>query len=49
MVTTKPEMLSTAGNVDGEPYASGSDRGTFDDRDQLLKLGKQPVLKVSIL
>ncbi|KAJ3487379.1 hypothetical protein NLG97_g6426 [Lecanicillium saksenae] len=44
-MASKPELLSTEGTIDGELYLSGSDRGTFEDRDQLVKLGKKPVLK----
>ena len=43
----KPEIFYTDSNVETEPTKSEiSNRGDVNDSDQLLKLGKKPVLKV---
>lgn len=43
----KPEIIYTDSNVETEPTKSEiSRRGDVNDSDQLLKLGKKPVLKV---
>lgn len=43
-MATKRENVVAHGEID--PDTSGSDGGTYDDREQLAKLGKKPVLKV---
>lgn len=47
-MASKHEAVPSEGNGEDMQFTSGSsDRGTFDDREQLVKLGKKPVLKVT--